>query len=212
MKPILIVDDHNLVRRGIIRLMRDLLDDSVEFHEAADGQQALHITTTLDLGLILLDISIPGRNGLDVLRQIRQIRPELPVLVLSMYSDDQYAVRALRAGAFGYVTKDSPEDVLLSAVKTVLGGKRYVSPQQVELLAEAICETQDGTELHRQLSNREYQFASLLAAGKTMTEIAQELSLSIKTISTYRTRVLEKLNLKTNAEIISYCLIHGITS
>ena len=211
MKRIMIVDDHTIVRNGIMRLLQDLLEEPIDFHEAGNGQQALDSISSGDFNLVLLDISLPGRNGLDVLRQIRQLQPTLPVLVLSMYSDNQYAVRALRAGASGYVTKDSAAEVLKQAVETVLGGKRYVSTQQGDLLAEAISETHDETEPHKLLSDREFQFACLLTAGKTMTEIAQELSLSVKTVSTYRTRVLEKLRLRTNAEIINYCLTHSIT-
>jgi DNA-binding NarL/FixJ family response regulator len=211
MKRILIVDDHTIVREGVIRLLRELLEPPPEFDEAATPQQAIEKVAGGDHSLVLLDISLPGRNGLDLLKQIRQIKPGLPVLVLSMYSDEQYAVRALRAGAAGYVTKGSASEELKGAVEKILRGEKYVTSFQGNLLAEAISEQYDKESLHMLLSDREYQFACMLTAGKTMTEIAQELSLSVKTISSYRARVLEKLKLRTNAEIISYCLTHGIT-
>ena len=211
MKRILIVDDHTIVRQGVIRLLRELLDAALEFDEASTGQEAIDKVGSGDYHLALLDISLPGRNGLDVLRQLRQLKPELPVLVLSMYSDEQYAVRALRAGAAGYVTKGSASEELIGAVEKALAGGKYVTSLQGNLLADAISEEYDPDTLHNSLSDREYQFACLLSAGKTITEIGQELSLSVKTISAYRARVLEKLRLRTNADIISYCLTHGIT-
>ena len=210
MKRILIVDDHNIVREGVMRLLRELLEFPVEFDEAANGQQALDKVSSGSYAMVLLDISMPGRSGLDVLKQMRQIRPELPVLMLSMYSDEQYAVRALRPGAAGYLTKASASEEFKSAIDKVLRGAKYVSPVQGNLLAEAISEATDPSMLHKLLSDREYQFACMLTQGKTMTEIARELSLSVKTVSTYRSRVLEKLRLRTNAEVINYCLTHGL--
>lgn len=211
MKPILIVDDHAIVRGGVIRLLSELFDFPLCFDEATTAQQALDKFSGGDYSLVLLDISLPGRNGLDLLKQMRQMKPELPVLVLSMYTDEQYAVRALRAGAAGYVTKGSIPEELKNAVEKALKGEKYVTSLQGNLLAEAISETCDRDNLHMLLSDREYQFACMMTAGKTMTEIAQELSLSVKTVSAYRTRVLDKLKLRTNADIISYCLTHEIT-
>lgn len=211
MKRILIVDDHTIVRQGVIRLLRELIESPLDFDEASTGQQAIDKMSSSEYDLVLLDISLPGRNGLDVLRQMRQLKPKLPVLVLSMYPDEQYAVRALRAGAAGYVTKGSASEELKGAIEKVLGGEKYVNSLQGSLLAEAISEEYDAASLHKLLSDREYQLACMLTSGKTMTEIAQELSLSVKTISVYRARVLEKLNLRTNAEIINYCLTYGIT-
>lgn len=211
LKRILIVDDHTIVRAGVIRLLRELLEPPPDFDEASSGQQAIEKVSGGEYCLVLLDISLPGRNGLDLLRQMRQMKPELPVLVLSMYSDEQYAVRALRAGAAGYVTKGSAAEELVDAVEKALRGEKYVTPLQGSLLVEAISEEFDPATRHKLLSDREYQFACLLTAGKTMTEIALELSLSVKTISAYRARVQEKLKLRTNAEIISYCLTNGIT-
>ena len=211
MKSILVVDDHAIVRKGVIRLLSELIDSPLCFDEVSTAQQALDMLSGGDYSLVLLDISLPGRNGLDLLRQIHQINPSLPVLVLSMFTDEQYAVRALKAGAVGYVNKGSDPEVLKNAVEHALKGKKYVTSSQGSLLAEAIGETCDRDNLHMLLSDREYQFASMMTAGKTMTEIAQELSLSVKTISAYRARVLEKLKLRTNAEIIGYCLTHGLT-
>jgi two-component system, NarL family, invasion response regulator UvrY len=209
-KRILVVDDHNIVREGVMRLLRELLEFPVQFDEAATGQQALDKVSNGPYDMVLLDISMPGRSGLDVLKQMRQIRPELPVLMLSMYSDEQYAVRALRAGAAGYLNKASVSEEFKSAIEKVLSGAKYVSRAQGNLLAEAISEATDPAMLHKLLSDREYQFACMLTQGKTMTEIARELSLSVKTVSTYRARVLEKLKLRTNAEVISYCLTHDV--
>ena len=210
MKRILLVDDHNIVREGVIRLLREMLEFPVDFDEASTGQQAIEKVSGGAYALVLLDISMPGRNGLDVLKQMRQLKPELPVLMLSMYSDEQYAVRALRAGAAGYLTKASASGEFKAAIEKVLSGGKYVSSLQGNLLAEAICEEYDPAMLHKLLSDREYQFACMLTQGKTMTEIAAELSLSVKTVSTYRARVLEKLKLRTNADVINYCLTHGV--
>ena len=210
MKRILIVEDHTIVRQGMIRLLGELLAQPLEFDEAADGQEAVTLAGVNEYDTVLLDISLPGRNGLDVLKQIRLLKPRLPVLVVSMHSEEQYAIRALRAGAAGYVTKSCAAEELKAAVEKVLQGGRYVNPSQAELLADAVREDHDDIALHKLLSDREYQLACLMTSGKTMTEIATELSLSIKTVSTYRTRVLEKLQLRTNGEIINYCLTHKL--
>jgi DNA-binding NarL/FixJ family response regulator len=207
----LFVDDHDIVRKGVIRLLCELSDVPICFDEASTAQEALDKLSSGDYSLVLLDISLPGRNGLDLLRQMRKMKPGIPVLVLSMYTDEQYAVRALRAGAVGYVTKGSIPEELKKAFDKAIRGEKYVTSLQGGLLAEAISETCDRNNLHMLLSDREYQFACMMTAGKTMTEIARELSLSVKTVSAYRTRVLDKLKLRTNAEIISYCLTHGIT-
>ena len=207
---ILMIDDHVIVRQGLIQLLTILLHDKVEFDEVSTGQEGLDKVSGGKYDLVLLDISLPGRNGLDILRQIRQMHPKLPVLVLSMYPEEQYSVRALRAGAYGYITKASAADELRSAVETVLRGEKYVPPSQAILLADAISDNHESADLHHLLSDREYQFACMLTSGKTMTQIAQELNLSVKTISSYRTRVLEKLQLKTNADIINYCITNGI--
>ncbi len=205
------VDDHTIVREGIIRLLRELLEPSFDFDEASNGQQAIDMVSKGDYSLVLLDISLPGRDGLDVLRQLRQIHPKIPVIMLSMHPDEQYAVRAFQAGASGYVTKGSASDDLQGAIEKVLHGGRYVSALQAELLAEAVGEDHGNASLHKLLSDREHQFVCMMTSGMTMTEIAGALSLSTKTISTYRTRVLEKLHLRTNADIISYWITHNLS-
>jgi two-component system, NarL family, invasion response regulator UvrY len=211
MKRLLVVDDHVVMRQGLIQLLSIILESDVEFDEASTGQEGLDKLTSHAYSLVLLDISLPGRNGLDVLKQMRKIRQETPVLILSMHPDDQFAVRSLRAGAAGYITKASLSDELKGAIETVLRGGKYVTLAQATLLADAISEDHDHAGLHNLLSDRERQFACLIASGKTMTQIAAELNLSVKTISTYRSRVLEKLRLKTNAEIITYCITNGIS-
>ena len=211
MKKILIVDDHTIVRQGITRLLRELLEPPPDFDEASSGPQAIDMVSNHDYRLVLLDISLPGRDGLDVLRQLRQINPKIPVIILSMHPDEQYAVRAFQAGAAGYVTKGCASDELQGAIEKVLRGGRYVNAFQAELLAEAVGEEQENAPLHKLLSDREYQFVSMMVSGMTMTEIARELSLSTKTISTYRTRVLEKLHLRTNADIISYWITSNLS-
>jgi two-component system, NarL family, invasion response regulator UvrY len=210
MKQILVVDDHVVVRQGLIQLLSIILEPAVAFDEASTGQEGIDKFNENDYCLVLVDISLPGRNGLDVLKQMRQLKPKIPILVLSMHPDEQYAVRALRAGASGYVTKASASEELKGAIEKALRGEKYVNPYQATLLADAISEDHDVSGLHNLLSDREYQFACMLTAGMTMTQIAQELNLSVKTISSYRSRVLEKLHIKTNAEIINYCITHGI--
>lgn len=210
MKQILVVDDHVVVRQGLIQLLSILLEPAVAFDEASTGQEGIDKFNENDYCVVLVDISLPGRNGLDVLKQMRQLKPKIPILVLSMHPDEQYAVRALRAGASGYITKASASEELKGAIEKALRGEKYVTPFQATLLADAISEEHDVAGLHNLLSDREYQFACMLTAGKTMTQIAQELNLSVKTISSYRSRVLEKLHIKTNAEIINYCITHGI--
>ena len=204
MKRILIVEDHAIVRLGIVRLLRELPEGPVVIDEVATGHEALEKVAAGDYHLVLLDLSLPGRNGLELLKQMRRLRPKLPVLVLSMYPEEQYAVRALRGGAAGYLNKGSAAEELLAAAEKVLQGGRYISPSQAELLAEALADEPLGAPLHRLLSDRECHFVSLLVLGHTTNEIADELSLSAKTISNVRSRVLEKLQLRTNAELISY--------
>jgi DNA-binding NarL/FixJ family response regulator len=211
MKKILIVEDHTIVRQGMIRLLQDLLEEQFGFDEASDGHQAVKMSGSCRYDLILLDISLPDKNGLDVLKLILQHDPRVPVIIVSTHPEEHYAVRSLRSGAAGYVNKGSAPAVLKSAIEKVLSGRRYVSPSQAELLAEAICDTGENAVLHNTLSDREYQLACLMTVGKTLTEIARDLSLSVKTVSTYRARILEKLQLKTTADIINYCLRHGLT-
>jgi DNA-binding NarL/FixJ family response regulator len=205
---VLIVDDHAVVRAGLRQILTEA--GEVVVGEAADGHAALELLREADWDLVLLDVALPGRNGIDVLKQIKAEWKRLPVLILSMYPEDQYAIRALRAGASGYMTKESASEELLNAVRKVAAGGRYVSESLAELLA---CRLDDGTagdEPHLALSDREYEVLKLIASGRTVSEIGDTLALSVKTISTYRSRILEKMGMKTNAELTHYAVTHGL--
>jgi len=205
---ILIGDDHAVVRRGL----RQIFDETEEFKvvaEAGDGFEVLEQVRKHPVDLVVLDISMPGLNGLDALKQLRNEFPALPVLVLSIYGEDQYAVRVLKAGASGYLSKESaPEELLVAARRIVHGGK-YVSPSLAEKLAMEI-QTPATKMPHELLSDREYQVMCLIASGKTVSEIATELHLSVKTVSTYRSRLLIKMGMKNNAEITHYAIKNGL--
>jgi two-component system, NarL family, invasion response regulator UvrY len=205
---ILVVDDHAMVRRGLRALLSDEFLGSA-FGEAADAPQAVALLRKNEWDIVLLDITLPGKSGLDLLKDLKTEFPRLPVLVLSGHKEDQFAVRALKAGAGGYMTKESAPEELTKAVRKVLAGGRYVSPALAEKLALGV--HKDLTRApHETLSDREYDVMSRIASGKTVTEIAEELSLSAKTISTYRTRVLEKLGVKNSAEIVQYAIRNGL--
>jgi DNA-binding NarL/FixJ family response regulator len=204
MLRILIADDHPLFRRGLKQIIAET-PDMVVADEAADGREALSKAATGDYDVVLLDITMPFHSGVDVLSQLRNERPTLPVLMLSMHPEEQYAVRALRAGASGYVTKESAPEELVAAIRKVSGGGKYVSASLAERLAAIV--QGDGEALpHETLSRRESQVMCLIASGKTVSEVARELALSVKTISTYRARILEKLNLRNNAELMRYAI------
>lgn len=206
----MVVDDHTIVRHGLIRILTEM-DHLFEIDEACNGQEALSLFGSENYSLVLLDISMPGRNGLEILKCIKRDRPAVPVLMLSMHSERQYAVRALRLGASGYLTKESASYELQGAVTKVLSGGKYLGPAIAELLAETLFEPKKQAENpHESLSDRERQLVGMMATGKTMTEIADELCLSIKTISTYRTRILEKLNLRTSGEIVAYAINNNL--
>jgi len=208
---ILLVDDHTIVRHGLVRILSEM-DCKFEIDQASNGQEALAMFNSVDYALVLLDISMPGRNGLEILKCIKRDKPTVPVLMLSMHSEGQYAVRSLRLGAAGYITKESASHELQGAVSKVLSGGKYLGPSMAELLAETLFESKKSVEhLHESLSDREQQLVGMMATGKTMTEIANELCLSIKTISTYRTRILEKLNLRTSGEIIAYAIKNDLS-
>ena len=205
---ILIVDDHTMVRRGLRALLSDEFHGAA-FAEAADAQQAVDQLRKNEWDIALLDITLPGKSGLDLLKELKAEWPRLPVLVLSGHKEDQFAVRALKAGAGGYMTKESAPDELAKAVRKVLAGGRYVSPALAEKLALGVNKDLTRTP-HETLSDREYDVMSRIASGKTVTEIAEDLSLSSKTISTYRARVLEKLGVKNSAEITQYAIKNGL--
>ncbi|MBI5657626.1 MAG: response regulator transcription factor [Geobacter sp.] len=207
---ILIVDDHAIVRRGLAQILLDAFDGLSRHEEAKDGQEAYAKVVDHDFDLVLMDISLPGRNGLEVLKQLKQIKPQLPVLMLSMHPEEQYAVRALKAGAAGYLTKGSAPDELVAAVRRVLQGGKYVSPTLSELLVSELANGMQCKERHESLSDREFQVGCRIASGKTITEIATDLVLSAKTVSTYRTRILEKMQMKSNAEITTYFIRNGL--
>ena len=204
MKKILIADDHAIVREGIKQILAEI-PGNITTDEATNGQEVLQQVWNNDYDLILLDISMPGRSGLDILTQLKSEQPDLKILILSMHPEEQYAVRALKAGASGYLTKESTPLELTEAIKKVSIGKKYVSASLAETLASHL-ETTTEKPLHQALSNREYEVMCMIASGKTVKEIADDLSLSVKTISTYRTRILEKMNMKNNAQITPYTI------
>jgi two-component system, NarL family, invasion response regulator UvrY len=204
MLKILIADDHPIVRKGLKQIL-DEGPDKVRCDEAKDGHMVLNKFMDHQYDLVLMDIAMPKMNGLDCLKQIRKEYPKTPVLIISMYPEEQYAVRALKAGASGYLTKQSAADELLLAIKKVLAGKKYVSASLAENLAWQL-DTDSNAPPHEKLSDREFQVLQLIASGKTATQIADELFLSVKTISTYRARILEKMNLKNNAELTHYAI------
>jgi len=207
MTNVLIADDHALLRSG---LKQALVGDRRirDIGEAATGQQTLDMLRQGEWDLLILDINMPERSGVDILKHVKTGFPALRVLVLSGFPERQYAVNVLRAGASGYLTKDSAAEELMKAVGTIIQGRRYISSTLAELLVEDIDATD--TPLHTQLSEREFQIFTKLAAGRSVSDIASELYLSVKTISTYRSRVLEKMNFRTNADITTYALRNGL--
>lgn len=204
MIKILIADDHAIVRRGLKQILTETAD-MVVAGEAQNGQELLEKMRSDQWDVVVLDISMPGRGGLDILKQLKSERPKLPVLMLTIHPEDQYAVRVLRAGASGYLTKESAPDHLVEAIRKVARGGKYISPHLAERLAFSL-ESISERPLHEALSDREFQVLRLIASGKTVKEIGEELSLSVKTISTYRTRILEKMKMKNNAEMTHYAI------
>jgi two-component system, NarL family, invasion response regulator UvrY len=205
---VVVVDDHAVVREGLKRIISENPGMAVT-GEAADGHEAINRIRESPCDVVLLDITMPNKSGLDVLKQLHSESPRLPVLVLSMHSEDQYAVRVLRAGAAGYLTKESAPDKLVQAIRKVVRGGKYVSPSLAEKLVFNLEEKLDKPP-HEILSDREFQVLCMIGSGKTVTDIANELVLSVKTISTYRVRILEKLNLKNNAELTRYAIKTGL--
>lgn len=205
MLKILIADDHAVLRMGLKQLIIEecVQCDPVTFGEAQNGQQVVELARQENWDLVLLDISMPGRDGLDVLNELRHEHPDIRVLILSMYPEDQYALRALKMGASGYMTKDSAPEELAKAVEKIREGGKYVSPALAEKLAFELGSHREGPEA---LSYREHQVLRMIASGKTVTQIAEELSLSPKTVSTYRVRLLEKMRMKNNAELTHYAV------
>jgi two-component system, NarL family, invasion response regulator UvrY len=205
---LLVADDHAIVRRGLRQIVADAPDLSVA-GEAATADEVLARVEERSWDAVILDLSLPGGNGLDLLAEVKRRRPDLPVLILTVHSEDQYAVRALRAGAAGYLTKESAPELLVEAVRKVVRGGKYVSPAVAERLAFNLGKDADRPP-HETLSDREYQVLRMVASGKTVSEVAEALSLSVKTVSTYRTRILEKMGMKTNAELTHYAIKNGL--
>ena len=208
MIKILIADDHAIVREGLKQIVGETSDMLVA-GEASNGQQVFELVRKGDWDVVLLDIAMPGRGGMDTLKELKIEKPELPVLVLSMYPEEQYAVRALKAGAAGYLTKESAPEELISAIRKVSDGGKYVSPSLAEKLAIHL-ERDKEKAVHEILSDREYQVMLMIASGMSVKEIADKLSLSVKTISTNRMRIMNKMGTKNNAEIIHYAIKQGL--
>ena len=208
MIKVLIADDHPVVRKGLREIVKEAFHVAIA-DEVSNGQEVLERVAKNDYDVVLLDISMPGRNGLDVLKELKGQKPKLPVLVLSIHPEEQYAVRVLKAGASGYLTKESAQDELISAIQKVSTGRKYISPSLAERLA---LDLEMGAEKppHESLSDREYQVMCMIASGKTVKEIAQELFLSVKTVSTYRARLLDKMRMKSNAELTYYAIKHRL--
>lgn len=208
MIKILIADDHTIFREGLKHILAEY-PDLVVADEASNGQEVLDKIWKNNYDMVLLDITMPGMTGLEVLKQLKNDKPKLPVLILSMHPEEQYAVRVIRAGASGYLTKESAPDELITAIRKISQGRKYITSSLAERLASEF-EAESEKPLHDILSDREYQVLRMIAAGKTVKHIAQELSLSIKTVSTYRTRIMEKMKMKTNAEVMHYVIKHQL--
>ena len=201
---ILIADDHAIVRAGLKQFIADQADMEVSA-EASSGSEAIAAVRARDFDVVLLDISMPDKNGIDTLKTLKHVKPELPILMLSAYAEDQYAVNLLRAGAAGYLNKEAASTQLVGAIRTVVHGRKYVSPSLAQILADGVSGDADRP-LHAELSQREFQIFCKLAAGAAVSKIADELNLSVKTVSTYRTRILEKMAMKSNADLTYYAI------
>jgi DNA-binding NarL/FixJ family response regulator len=208
MTRILLVDDHPVVRQGIRQILAGAFTPAV-VGEAATAEEGMSELRNTDWDVLVLDLTLPGTSGLDMLKDLRRVRPTLPVLVLSMHPPDQFARRAMNAGASGYLTKDSPPTELIKAVGEVIAGRRYLNPAVIEELVMNL-QPERTQRPHEALSDREYQVLRMIASGLTVSQVAQRLSLSVKTVSTYRARVLEKMSMKTTAELMHYGIQHNL--
>ncbi|MBL38008.1 MAG: DNA-binding response regulator [Xanthomonadales bacterium] len=206
---VLIADDHAIVREGLKRILAD--DSSVEtIAEAADGQEAARLVRLHKPDVVLLDISMPGRSGIDALADIQSASAGTRILILSMHPEDQYAIRCLRDGADGYLTKESAPELLLGAIRKIHSGGKYISPMLAEKLAQNLTGTQQASP-HEALSDRELQVLIMIGAGDTVSGIADKLCVSVKTVSTYRARILEKMGMENNAQLMRYAMENGLT-
>ena len=208
MLRILLADDHAVVRRGVKQIIAEAFAQAT-FGEAQNVQELLKLIGSEGWNIVVLDLSMPGGSGLEALKQIKQVHPQLPVLILTMFPEDQYAMRTIRAGAAGYLNKESAPEELVQAIRKILRGGEYISAAVADELV-LYSRHADDRPLHKHLSDREYQVLCLIASGKEVKEISAELALSAKTISTYRTRLLEKMNMKTNAELTHYAIQNGL--
>jgi DNA-binding NarL/FixJ family response regulator len=204
MIKVLVADDHAIVRRGLRQILAET-EDILVGGEAATAQEVLRLLRSERWNAVILDISLPGANGLGLLVEVHKEHPEVPVLILTVHSEDQYAVRAIRAGAAGFLTKESAPEKLIEAVRKVASGGRFVSAELAESLASFLAGETAGAP-HERLSDREFEIMKMLGSGKTVSEVARELSLSVKTVSTHRTRILKKMGMKTNAELTHYAV------
>jgi two-component system invasion response regulator UvrY len=205
---ILIADDHAVVRKGLAQILRDEFAGA-HIEEVENSEELIRTVVRGGWDVIISDLSMPGRSGLDALHQIKDIFPKLPVLIMSIHPEDQYAIRVLKAGGSGYLTKESAPDELVAAVHIVLSGKRYISASTADKLASSVVRDIEKP-LHEYLSDREFDVLKLIAAGKSVSEISRQLSLSVTTISTYRSRLLVKMNIRTNAGLTKYALDHQL--
>ncbi len=205
---ILIADDHAVVRRGLREILADAVPGA-NFAEAVNGDEVLSHLGKANIGLLVLDINMPGRSGIDVLRDIKQTYTRLPVIILSVQPEEQYAVRCLRAGAAAYINKESAAEELAHATRKILSGGRYVSTSLAEKLIENLDKSSDKP-LHESLSDREHEVMRMIAAGVPLTEIGERLHVSVKTISSYRARIMEKMQMKSNAELTRYAMTHNL--
>jgi two-component system invasion response regulator UvrY len=204
MKKILLVDDHSIVRSGLRNLI-DLENDMRVEDEAASGNEAIQKVRKQQFDIVVLDISMPNKNGVDTLHDLKRVAPDLPVLILSGYAEQQYALNLIRSGCKGYLSKDADPDEIIKAIRTICAGRLYISSALAELMASELMQPSDKL-LHETLSDREFQVFFKLATGKSVTEIGEELFISVKTVSTYRARILEKMNMKTNADLTYYAI------
>ena len=208
MKKILLVDDHSIVRQGLRNLI-ELETDLEVAAEAASGVEAIKLIRSQKFDVVVMDISMPDKNGVDTLHELKHVAPDLPVLILSGYGEEQYALNLIRSGCKGYLSKDAEGDEIITAIRSIANGKRYISSILAELMTNEITQPKDKM-LHETLSEREFQVFFKLASGQTATEIAEELFISVKTVSTYRTRILEKMSLKNNADLTYYAIKNAL--
>ncbi len=208
MAQVLVVDDHPMIRAGVVRVLKDAFPQAI-VSEASTALETMTAVWNQVLDLVILDLSLPGRSGLELLKEIKAARPQLPVVIFSMYPEDQFATRALRAGAAGYLNKDSPPETIIQAARRAMAGGKFVSPSTAEKLASELA-MDTSKPLHEQLSDREYDILLRIGSGQSVGNIAAELNLSVKTVSTYRTRVLFKMGMRNNAELAQYAIRNNL--